>query len=228
MDSEKVGILIKEIREKNGLTQKDLADKLNVTYQAVSKWETGKNLPDISIIKKISDEFSIDIDDFLNGEYKKNNDKQTKKWIKWIFALILLIITITIIVLINNANFKFKKISSSCKDFNVTGSIAYNNKKTSIYISDISKCESDKREYKFFKCNLIEKNGENKTIISSYTSNKNLSLENHLKKLKLNIDNYKRKCSEFKNNNLRLEITLKDENNKTTKYVVPLKLENNC
>ena len=228
MDSEKVGFLIKEIREKNGLTQKDLADKLNVTYQAVSKWETGKNLPDISIIKKISDEFSIDIDNFLKGEYKITNDKQKPKLINWLIGVFLLIIIITIIILINGANFKFKKISSSCKDFNVTGSIAYNNKKTSIYISDISKCEGDKKVYSYFKCNLIEKNNEHKTVISSYTSNKNLSLENHLKKLKLNIDNYKRKCNDFKNNNLRLEITLKDENNKTTKYVVPLKLENNC
>jgi transcriptional regulator with XRE-family HTH domain len=51
MNPEKIGQFIKEIRVKNNLTQKDLADKYNVTYQAVSKWENGKNLPDILLIR---------------------------------------------------------------------------------------------------------------------------------------------------------------------------------
>ena len=45
MDQEKIGKFIKEIRIKNNLTQKDLAEKYGVTYQAVSKWENGKCLP---------------------------------------------------------------------------------------------------------------------------------------------------------------------------------------
>ena len=52
MNSEKIGKFIKEIRKKNNLTQKELADKYGVTYQAVSKWENGINLPDISLIKR--------------------------------------------------------------------------------------------------------------------------------------------------------------------------------
>ena len=57
MNQEKLSNIIKEIRKKNNLTQKQLAEKLNVTYQAVSKWENGKNFPDIAILKKISEEF---------------------------------------------------------------------------------------------------------------------------------------------------------------------------
>ena len=53
MNQERIGKLIKEIRKDNNLTQKDLAKKLGVTYQAVSKWETGKNIPDIAILKKL-------------------------------------------------------------------------------------------------------------------------------------------------------------------------------
>lgn len=45
MDQEKIGKLIKEIRQKNNLTQKQFADKYGITYQAVSKWENGKNMP---------------------------------------------------------------------------------------------------------------------------------------------------------------------------------------
>ena len=52
MEQEKIGKFIKKIRVDNGLTQKDLADKLGVTYQAVSKWENGKNIPDIMILKQ--------------------------------------------------------------------------------------------------------------------------------------------------------------------------------
>ena len=77
MDQEKIGDLIKKIRKENNLTQKELADKLGVTYQAVSKWETGKNIPDIAILKQISDEFNINIDDLLNGEH--NVSPKTKK-----------------------------------------------------------------------------------------------------------------------------------------------------
>ena len=57
MNQEKIGQFIKKIREENKLTQKELADKLGVTYQAVSKWENGKNVPDISIIKEMSKMF---------------------------------------------------------------------------------------------------------------------------------------------------------------------------
>ena len=70
MDQERIGNLIKQIRKDNNLTQKDLADKLGVTFQAVSKWENGKNIPDIAVLKQISDMFNINIDDILNGNKK--------------------------------------------------------------------------------------------------------------------------------------------------------------
>ena len=61
MDQELIAKKIKELRIKNNLTQKEFADKMNVTFQAVSKWENGKSIPDISILKKISEEFNINI-----------------------------------------------------------------------------------------------------------------------------------------------------------------------
>ena len=71
MDQNKIGNFIKSIRLDNNLTQKSFADKFGVTYQAVSKWENGKNIPDISILKQICDEYNIDINEILNGEKKK-------------------------------------------------------------------------------------------------------------------------------------------------------------
>ena len=49
MDQERIGALIKDIRKKHNLSQSAFAKKYGVTYQAVSKWETGKNIPDLRI-----------------------------------------------------------------------------------------------------------------------------------------------------------------------------------
>ena len=72
MDQEKIGKLIKEIRQKNNLTQKQFADKYGITYQAVSKWENGKNMPDVSLLKQISKDFKVNIEDLLVLEEKLN------------------------------------------------------------------------------------------------------------------------------------------------------------
>ena len=63
MDPEKVSRFIKELRKKEGLTQKDLASKYNVTYQAVSKWETAKNIPDIAILKQMCEDYNLNLDE---------------------------------------------------------------------------------------------------------------------------------------------------------------------
>ena len=56
---------IKEIREKNNLTQEEMAEKLHVSRQAVSNWENNKNYPDIGIIMDISKTFSISLDELI-------------------------------------------------------------------------------------------------------------------------------------------------------------------
>ena len=77
MEQEKFGEFIKTLRKKHNLTQKQLADKYNVTYQAVSKWENGLNMPDMALIKQISKDFNISIDELLDGKY--NNKRNLKK-----------------------------------------------------------------------------------------------------------------------------------------------------
>ena len=52
MNSEKIVKFIYDLRKKYNLTQKELADKLNVTAQAVSKWENGRGVPDIELLEK--------------------------------------------------------------------------------------------------------------------------------------------------------------------------------
>lgn len=75
MDQEKIGKLIKKIRIEGKYSQKEFAEKYGVTPQAVSKWENGKNIPDIAILKEICNDNNLKIDEFLNAkslEKKKN------------------------------------------------------------------------------------------------------------------------------------------------------------
>ena len=235
MDQEKVGKFIKEIRKKNNLTQKDLADKYNVTYQAVSKWENGKNMPDISILKEICKDYNKDINELLNDKkiLKKNKHK-----IFFIVIAFLVLIIISLCVIIfntkrqntNNDNFQFKTIKTTCDNFELSGSIAYDSSKTSIYISNITYCGKDnKTKYKEIECVFYEVDGSTKTEIDSYKyDNDDITLEEFLKKVKFNVDHYSNSCKMYKENALNLEIKATDKENQTTFYSIPLVLEENC
>ena len=61
MDTYVTGITIKTLREKKGLTQTELADILGVSSKAVSKWETAKGLPDISLIEPLANALSVSV-----------------------------------------------------------------------------------------------------------------------------------------------------------------------
>ena len=68
MDQVKIGKFIAECRKKENLTQMQLAEKLNITDRAVSKWETGKAMPDSSIMLDLCDVLGISVNDLLCGE----------------------------------------------------------------------------------------------------------------------------------------------------------------
>ncbi len=67
MDTCKIGQYMKHLRKSAGMTQKDLAEKLNVSFQAVSKWENGDALPDIGILLDVCDALNTTADKLLNG-----------------------------------------------------------------------------------------------------------------------------------------------------------------
>ncbi len=67
MDTLKIGRYIQHLRKKAGLTQKELAEKLNVSFQAVSKWENGDALPDTGILLDLCDALGTTADKLLNG-----------------------------------------------------------------------------------------------------------------------------------------------------------------
>lgn len=229
MNQERIGKLIKEIRKDNNLTQKDLAKKLGVTYQAVSKWETGKNIPDIAILKKISEEYNIDLDDILEGK-KKHKKKDKKKYILPIVLIILLVISFGSIFLRNNDTLEFKKITTNNNNFKVTGSIANSKGKTYIYITDISyEGIDDETTYETITSTLYEKyKNTNVEIKQSATPGKNITLKEHLAKVKFNIDNYKLNCEELEDSKFYIEVKATNKNDKVTTYKIDLQLEEIC
>ena len=68
MDQIKIGKFIAKCRKKNNLTQMQLAEKLNITDRAISKWENGKGMPDSSIMIDLCNELKISVNELLSGE----------------------------------------------------------------------------------------------------------------------------------------------------------------
>lgn len=74
MNQIKIGKFIAECRKKNNLTQMQLAEKLNITDRAISKWENGKGMPDSSIMLDLCNELKISVNELLSGEVIKMDD----------------------------------------------------------------------------------------------------------------------------------------------------------
>lgn len=68
MQKEQFGILLTTLRKKNGISQKEMAERLSVSTSAVSKWEHGKNLPDMTMLGSIAKTLQVSCDELLNPE----------------------------------------------------------------------------------------------------------------------------------------------------------------
>ena len=68
MDQEKIGRFIADLRKEQSMTQKELAQRLSVSDKTVSKWETGRGLPEISIMENLCRTLNISINELLSGE----------------------------------------------------------------------------------------------------------------------------------------------------------------
>lgn len=121
MNQEKIGKFIAKLRKEKNLTQEELAEQLNITKNAVSKWERGISLMDMSLLKPLSNILDVEVIDILSGEIvnKNNKNKQYEKMILelfnstsfnkkkirkqyYLFEIIIFILTLTIVVLSHN------------------------------------------------------------------------------------------------------------------------------
>ena len=80
MNQKKIGSFLKELRKEKGITQEEFAENLNVSGRTVSRWETGVNMPDISLLVDIAEFFNVSIPEIINGERKSEiMEKEVKK-----------------------------------------------------------------------------------------------------------------------------------------------------
>lgn len=73
MDCIKVGKLIFDLRKERGMTQKQLADSMNISDKTISKWERGLGCPDISLLRELSEVLNVNIEKILLGDLEPNN-----------------------------------------------------------------------------------------------------------------------------------------------------------
>ena len=114
MNQEKIGRFIAECRKKNNMTQSQLAEKLNITDRAISKWENGKSMPDSSIMLDLCSELKISVNELLSGEMigmnnydkraeenllklNKSNEYKSKRLLQFGIMIILLVLIIIVI-----------------------------------------------------------------------------------------------------------------------------------
>ena len=68
MDQKKIGKFLQELRKEKGLTQEQVAAHLNTTNRTISRWETGSNTPDISMLVDIAEFYGVDVREIIDGE----------------------------------------------------------------------------------------------------------------------------------------------------------------
>ena len=219
MNQDKVSELIKKIRVEEKMTQKEFADLFHVTYQAVSKWERGANMPDINILKSICDKYNLDINDFLSGE-----KKHQKRYLYIVIAVIVILLGIGAYVVINSlskSNYEFKTLTTSCQNFEIKGSIAYNEKSSSIYISDIVYCGNiNDTKYESIKSSLHENDG---SLIIDGEKKNDVSIGEYLNNSSFYIEHYNNQCSNITEYYLEIHAIKKDQ--EEVIYKIPLKCE---
>jgi len=80
MDQKKIGTFLKELRKEKGITQEQFAEHLGTSGRTISRWETGSNMPDISLLVEIAEFFDVSIPEIINGERKSENmNKEVKE-----------------------------------------------------------------------------------------------------------------------------------------------------
>lgn len=151
MDQIKIGKFISKCRKENNMTQENLAEKLGVNSRSVSRWETGKCMPDISLLEDLCKELGISINELIKGSKIMNNDiksdtdkilkeslieinktKKTAKYLKIILIILSLFILFIVLDLISIGVRKMPIIildvkKDDCECFHYKGLFYYTN-----------------------------------------------------------------------------------------------------
>ena len=238
IDNEKVGKFIENLRKEKGLTQQDLADILSVSNQAVSKWESGRNLPDIAIQRVICDTFNITMEELHAGERdikKRNKTKKIRKENKiFSIALMCIVPVMVFFVVYFIINFRALKIYySNSQITNEENSIRANllifklPRKLIIFINNIYPYNYEVKDSDLLELKLYS--GEKKLLNSSMIKNdvfevETLTFDPNNVTLVLNIESVTGEKRKFQRKVKLVKYTSKDRNddkykNKSLKFL---------
>lgn len=236
MNPNEVSKIIEKARKEKGLTQNQLADKLGVSNTAISKWENGYNLPDISMFEPINKVLDIDMFSIINIQKSasENLDKAKKIKRKHFLKNIIIIFLIFILLLITNlltylninkeitkikkSTPEVYKITSEDKDYIVDGYLIFNEKNNLIIINDIkyhgiAQGTSD-NFYKHLKVSLkINDNilfTRNTTSTSKKNEDINILFQEILSNVDHTTDNLQQMKHKFKQSHLELRLQKQD------------------
>ena len=161
MNQEKIGKLIAKLRRSKGLTQSELGELVGVGFRAVSKWENGQTLPDISIINELSRVLEVSVDELLCGELKsseisipvKEEHKSINKKLLLIPILLLVVLLIIFIFINSKTNKEYEyEIYSADKQYTVEGKLIIKDSEINILINKL----------------VFNDNNFSKTIVKNY------------------------------------------------------------
>lgn len=238
IDNEKVGKFIENLRKEKGLTQQDLADILSVSNQAVSKWDGGRNLPDIAIQRVICDTFNITMEELHAGERdikKRNKTKKIRKENKiFSIALMCIVPVMVFFVVYFIINFRALKIYySNSQITNEENSIRANllifklPRKLIIFINNIYPCNYEVKDSDLLDLKLYS--GNKKLLNSSMIKNDifeidALTFDPNNVKLILNIESVTGEKRKFQREVKLVKYTSNDRNddkykNKSLKFL---------
>lgn len=166
MNQVKLGKFIRELRNELGMTQQELADKIEVSDKAISKWENARGMPDISLLIPLSNALNISVLELLNGERTKDYNKATidlvkrnsnkvKFWKWWFFGITNIILVFMLMFSIygyvipaSNPNIATIDSGSMTPEFDLLDAIVYD----SVSIDKVNKGD-------FVVYNFIDDNG---------------------------------------------------------------------
>lgn len=234
----KLGKVISNLRKEKGITQKDLADALNVSDKAVSRWECGKSRPDLEMMFEISKYFNVSYKKLITAciSDDKKDDKDNKiveeivaefsdmgkknaKRIKYILLFsvtIILILTIAIIFTNSYNKFKVYKVHSESEVISrIEGLYVETKIRDTLYLGDITIKDIEIKGTDVVSLDIYYIEDGKEYIIYNYSSLNNIYLENYQSYIE--IDD----LSEYFDN-LYLRVNITNKKNETTKYETKL------
>lgn len=152
MDCNKVGSFIANLRKDKGYTQESLGRSLGITSKAVSKWECGVSLPDISLLNKMSDLLEVSVEDILNGgivtkeedpESKRKLSKRAETMVYILIEIILIILLFLVTYVFSNGDYRTYLITAKNNDIILNGVFTYNGDNYIFAINNIHFLDDD-------------------------------------------------------------------------------------